>query len=79
VPIGGPPIPYQMFDRDPVYAGQMLGTPAPRPQPRPAPPPKAAPKPPPPRPVAVPSPDELGIHLDPEFPGPDELGIGGLE
>lgn len=66
-----------MFDRDPVYAGQRVGTPAPRPQPRPAPP-KAAPKPPP-WPVAVPPPDELGIHLDPDFPDPDELGIGGLE
>ncbi len=50
-------------------------TPAPpRPQPRPAPPVVAA------RPVSVPSPDELGIRLDPEpqavtVPGPDELGI----
>jgi hypothetical protein len=79
-----------MYDRDPVFAGEMIGMPAPRPQPRPvaqarpAPPkpvaqarptpPKAAP-----RPVAVPSPDELGIHLDPDFPAPDELGIGGLD
>ena len=78
MPIGGPPVPYQMFDRDPVYAGQMVAAPAPRPRPiaqrRPAPPPKPAP-----RPVVLPSPDELGIRLDPDFPSPDELGIGGLD
>jgi hypothetical protein len=71
-----------MFANDPVFAGQMVGTPAPRP--RPAPPPKPQPRPAPPvvaaHPVSVPSPDELGIRLDPEpqavvVPGPDELGI----
>ena len=76
-------MPYQMCERDPVYAGQMIGVPAARPQPRPVaqarptpPPPKAAPRP---QPVKVPLPDELGIHLEPDFPDPDELGIGGLE
>jgi hypothetical protein len=72
-----------MFANDPVFAGQMVGLPAPRPRATPAPP-RPQPQPAPPvvaaRPVSVPSPDELGIRLDLEpqavtVPGPDELGI----